>query len=102
MTDTLDDIAAQQRTEDRIIREDAELLRSLITHPGWKRYLALVEAVGQNFYTTLITPCENSFEWPKMEFAKGALTALDHVAKLPSIKIKQADELHTSTDSDEE
>lgn len=99
MADTLEEISADQRKQRQQIRKDAEVFTSLLAHPGWPRFLALLEAVGGNYYVTLVTPLENSFECVKSEYAKGALKGLSLAASLPSAKIKEAEEL-TGTDND--
>jgi hypothetical protein len=99
MTNTLEEIGAEQRRERQQIRKDAEVFTSLLAHPGWPRFLALLEAVGANYYGALVTPLENSFECVKAEYAKGALKGLTLAASLPSAKIKEAEEL-TGTDND--
>jgi hypothetical protein len=98
---TEEDIAAQQRIEAQQIRQDAETFQSLLKHPGWTRYLALVEKVGNNYHQQMLRPLENSFECVKTEFAKGALTGLSLAAQLPSSKIKEAQELKRPTDTEE-
>lgn len=93
MTTTEEDIAAQQRIERQQIRQDAEVFQSLLKHPGWPRYLAMIEKVGGNYHQEIMRPLNNSFESVKSEFAKGALTGLSLAAQLPSAKIKEAAEL---------
>lgn len=93
MDRTVEDIAATQRAERRKIREDAELFETLVASPGWKRYLELIETVGQNFYVKLMTPLDNSLEVVKSEHAKGALYGLNTAASLPGAKIAEAREL---------
>lgn len=102
MTDVTDDIAADQRAANRKLRDEATQLESLVTHPGWKIYLTLIEAVGQNYHKALMEPLNNSFECVKAEFAKGALTGLSLAAQITSAKLREAQELTTTTDSDEE
>jgi hypothetical protein len=98
---TLDEIAASQRADRRKIREDAELFETLVKSPGWKRYLELVEQVGQNFYVKLMTPLDNSFEVVKLEYAKGALNGLNAAASLPGAKIAEARELRREAGDEE-
>lgn len=93
MATTEQDIASQQRIERQQIKQDAEVLQSLIKHPGWPRFMALIEKVGNNYQTEIMRPSQNSLELVKMEFAKGALTGLSAAAHLPSAKIKEAAEL---------
>lgn len=99
---TLDEIDTAQRAERVTIRNDAELLQGLMMHPGWKRYLALIEAVGQNYNKTLNLPLENMFEVTKSEYAKGALMGLTLAATLPSTKIREANELTRNTETEDE
>jgi hypothetical protein len=99
---TEQDIAAQQRIDTQEVKQDAELFQTLLKHPGWPRYLAILEKVGNNFHTKLMEPLENSFQSVKTEFAKGALTGLSLAAQLPSLKIKEAAELRKPTDKDDE
>lgn len=93
MSNTEEDIASQQRIERQQIRQDAEVFQSLLKHPGWPRYLAMIEKVGGNYHQEVMRPLNNSFESVKAEFAKGALTGLSLAAQLPSAKIKEAMEL---------
>src|SRR6266403_1074434 len=90
---TIEGIAAEQRADRRKIREDAETFETLVKSPGWKRYLELVEQVGQNFHAKLMTPLESTFEVVKMEHAKGALYGLNIAASLPGAKIAEARDL---------
>lgn len=99
--DAVSEIEAKQRADRRQIRTDADLMIQLLKHPAWARYLALIEAVGQNFHTRLMTPMENSFEAVKMEHAKGALIALSLAAQLPSAKIREAEELRSASRDEE-
>ncbi len=98
---TEEEIAAKQREETSKIREDAELLQSLIAHPGWKPYMRLIEMVGQNYNKTLNEPLSNTFECVRTEYAKGALMGLTLAASLPNSKINEAAELRKTTDEDE-
>lgn len=98
---TQQEIESSQREQRRQIRQDAELLEGLTLHPGWKRYLALIEAIGNNFNGQIMKPLENVFEGTKMEFAKGALTGLTLAAQLPSLKMREAAELRSGDDTEE-
>ena len=101
MTDKVaKEIEADQRADRRKIKEDAELLDGLMKHPGWPRYLALIEAVGQNFHQEAMMPLENLMLATKSEYAKGALKGLTLAASLPSSKIREASEL-TRNEEDE-
>lgn len=100
MEKTAAEIAEAQKKERRVIKEDAELLAGLMKHLGWPRYLALIEAVSQNYHRTVMTPLANSFEVTKTEFAKGALTGLSLAAALPSTKIREASELAKTPDAE--
>ena len=99
--DTIGEIEVAQRAERVTIKNDAELLQGLVKHPGWPRYLALIEAVAQNYNDTLNQPLNNLWEVTKSEFAKGALKGLTLAATLPSIKIREANELTRNTEQDE-
>ena len=99
MDRTVEEIQRDQRADRRKIREDAEMFEVLVKSPGWKRYLELVEQVGQNFHVKLMTPLESSLEVVKMEHAKGALYGLNIAASLPGAKIAEARDLR---DGDEE
>lgn len=99
---TEQEIGSEQRAQALQVRKDAELFRSLMAHSGWPRYLAMIEAVGNNYQKTLMTPLNTSFESVKTEFAKGALTGLSLAAQLPSLKIKEAAELSSKPDTDDE
>lgn len=96
------EIAQEQRKDTSIIKADAELMQSLVKHPGWARYMAMIEAVGQNFNRTLMTPLNDVGETVKTEHAKGALTGLSVAASLPSAKIREASELTKTTDVETE
>jgi len=100
MQTTAEEIASDQRKQRQIVKEDAELMESLLRHPGWVRYRVLLEAVGQNFHSTLMAPLENVLLATKPEFAKGALTGLSLAATLPSAKIREAKELSSPADAE--
>lgn len=102
MSDAAHDIEAQQRIDRRQVRDDAEVFESLIKHPGWPRFLAMIEKVGANYHATVMRPLENTFEAVKPEFAKGALTGLSLAAQLPSAKIREAAELKKQSTDEEE
>jgi len=88
-----DDLQSEQRAQRAEVLKDADLLRQLIAHPGWPRYLALIEAVGQNFHQTAMKPLKNVFEVTEGEYAKGALNGLTLAATLPHSKIAEAETL---------
>lgn len=100
-TNTEEEIASQQRIETQQIKQDAETFQSLLKHPGWPRFLVLLEKVGNNYHNEIMRPSQNSLELVKMEFAKGALTGLSLAAQLPSAKIKEAQELGKAADDEE-
>lgn len=102
MTKTTDDIASDERVRTRTIKQDAELFQTLVKHPGWPRYLAMIEQVGNNFQNKLMEPLGNALESVKTEHAKGALTGLSLAAQLPSLKIREAQELKKPSEMDEE
>lgn len=84
------EIASEQRMENERLREDARLMQQLLAHPGWRRYVSMIEAVSQNYYLKIMTPMETSLEAVKMEHAKGTLNGLSLSAQLPSAKIREA------------
>lgn len=94
------EIEQKQRQERETLRRDAELLEALLTHPGWPRYKALIEAVAQNFYAAVMKPMENSLEVTRTEFAKGTLNGLTLASSLPGMKIKEAQEMRRPDDDD--
>lgn len=99
--DTVEEIGSEQRAQRRQIKEDADLMAMLVKHPGWPRFMAMIETVAQNFNARLMAPMENMLEATKMEFAKGALTGLSLAAQLPHAKIREAKELSKNTDDEE-
>jgi hypothetical protein len=98
--DTIDDIESKQRRERQQIRDDAELFEDLMRHKGWRRYLAMVEIVAQNYHATVMKPLETLLEMPKTEFAKGALTGLSLATQLPIMKIREAVELRRPSEDE--
>lgn len=100
--DAVNEIERQQREERQQIRSDAEALSLMLAHPGWTRYIALVERVAQNYHGSIMKPIESLLEAPKVEFAKGALSGLSLATALPSMKIKEAQELRSQSKDDEE
>jgi hypothetical protein len=99
-TSTAQEIESDQRKQRRQIREDAELMETLVKHPGWPRYLAMIEAVGQGFQQKIMAPLESVLEATKPEFAKGALTGLSLAAQLPHAKMREAKELSRTDDEE--
>lgn len=100
MTDTIEEIERQQRAERQKIISDADALRSLVAHPGWKVYTSLIETVAQNFYATAMAPLDNVMLVTVAEYAKGTLNGLSRAADLPSAKIRESDELTRTTDEE--
>lgn len=100
--DARTELASDERAKRAQIKSDAELFQGLLKHPGWPRYIAMIEAVSQNFYKTAMEPLENVMLVTRMEHAKGALTGLSLAARLPSAKIREAEELKRPVDDDEE
>lgn len=100
--DTIAEIETAQRAERVTVKNDADLFQGLMMHPGWKRYLALIEAVAQNYNKEAMRPLENVFEATKAEYAKGALFGLTLAATLPSAKIREANELTRNTEIEDE
>ena len=90
--DTVNEIELQQRQQRRQIREDAELFGELMKHKGWPRYMALVEAIAQNYHSTIMKPIDNVLEATKPEFAKGVLSGLTLATAIPGMKIREAHE----------
>ena len=101
MASTIEEIEVAQRAERVAIKNDSELLQGLVKHPGWPRYLALIEAIAQNYNKQAMQPLENVFEVTKGEYAKGALMGLTLAAAAPSAKIREANELTRNTEQDE-
>lgn len=101
MDKTTKEIANSQRKDRTTVKADAELMQSLIKHPGWPRYMAMIEAVGQNFNNQMMQPLVNVMEVTKTEYAKGALTGLSVAASLPSAKIREASDLSNQSADDE-
>lgn len=81
--------------------KDAELLESLVAHPGWAVYCELIQTVGQNFYVQLMTPLENAFESTKTEYAKGTLNGLQSAVAMPSRKIAESKSLRNPNHEEE-
>jgi len=98
--DTLNEIERKQRAERAQVREDAELLAGLVAHKGWGRYMAMIEAIAQNYHTTIMKPMENILEATKPEFAKGVLSGLTLATALPQMKINEAQELRRSSEDE--
>jgi hypothetical protein len=99
--DAIDDIERKQREERIQVRKVAELFESLMAHPGWPKYIALVETIGQNYHGTIMKPLENVFEATKIEFAKGVLSGLSLATAIPRLKINEAQELRRSAPEEE-
>jgi hypothetical protein len=99
---TVEDIEKQQRAERQQIRSDAELLKQLVAHKGWPRYLALIERVAQNHYANVMKPVDNLLESTRVEYAKGILGGLTAATSLPAMKIREAQELTKTSPGAEE
>lgn len=99
--DARNELASEERSKRAQVKSDAELFQGLIKHPGWPRYIAMIEAVSQNFYKTAMKPLENVMQVTTTEHAKGALTGLSLAAQLPSAKIREAEELKRPADDEE-
>lgn len=95
------ELASEERLRRQQIQTDAELFRALMAHPGWPRYRALIETVGQNFHQTIMKPNEDQNAAFKSEFAKGALNGLSLAVTLPSSKLKEAADLTPNAEDDE-
>jgi hypothetical protein len=93
MDKAVDEIERKQRAERIQIRADAEMLADLMKHQGWARYLALVEAIAQNYHANLMAPLQNVMEATKTEFAKGVLSGLTLATAIPNLKIHEAQTL---------
>lgn len=98
METTKQEIESEQRAERRKVKEDAELLEGLMKHPGWARYLALIEANAQVHHKKAMMPLENLMLATASEYAKGTLYGLTLAASLPSAKIQEAAELRQPDD----
>jgi hypothetical protein len=99
--DTVTEITEAQRAERAKIREDAELFDAMIATPAWKRYIALVEVVGQNFYRGLMEPLADASQVTKTEYTKGVLVGLSTATTIPQMKVREAQELRGTTDIEE-
>ena len=98
--DTSNEIERKQREERRQVIEDAELFNALMTHKGWGRYMALIEAVAQNYHATIMRPLDSSLEVTKLEFAKGVLSGLTLATAVPGMKIKEAHDVRPQEDDE--
>jgi len=94
----VDELASGERLRRQQVRTDAELFEGLMRHPGWQRYMVLVESVGQNFHQTMMRPVTKTADVYTSEFAKGALNGLSLAVQLPSAKIKEAADLKPSAE----
>lgn len=94
--DTINELERAQRNERRQIKEDAELFGALLAHRGWPRYMALIEAIAQNYHGTIMKPLDNVLEATKVEFAKGVLSGLTLATAIPGMKIHEAHEMRRS------
>ena len=94
----LDEIAAKQREERRQILADSDMLAALMKSPAWGRYMALVEAVAQNYHATIMKPIDSVLESVKVEFAKGVLSGLSLATSLPQMKLTEAKQLRPQED----
>ena len=99
--DTLNEIELKQRSEARQVRSDADVFHELMKHPGWPRFLTLVETIAQNYHVAIMKPVENILEMPKAEFAKGVLSGLSLATAIPQMKINEARELRSQPDEEE-
>jgi hypothetical protein len=99
--DTISDIEQKQRADRAAVREDAELFTALLSAVAWKRYVALVEVIGQNYYAAAMKPLESTLEVTKTEYAKGILTGLSLATAIPNLKIREAQELRREVDVEE-
>lgn len=68
-------------------------LRSLIVHPGWRRYAQMVQEILDARSTRLFEPLENVLEATKQEFTKGECSAYATALALPSIKFNEGEAL---------
>jgi hypothetical protein len=100
--DTINEIERKQRADRAQIRKDAEAFAALMAHPGWGRYMALVESIGQNYHASIMKPLESVLEATKVEFAKGVLSGLSLATAIPQLKINEAHELRRHDDDDSE
>jgi hypothetical protein len=98
--DTINEIEAQQRSQRRQIREDAELFGELMKHKGWPRYISLIETIAQNYHSTIMKPLDNVMEATKPEFAKGVLSGLTLATAIPGLKIQEAHQLSPQRDDE--
>jgi len=99
--DTMSDIERQQREQARTTRADAELFVDLMKHPGWPRYMSLVETIAQNYHGVIMKPLDSSLEVVKIEFSKGVLSGLTLATAVPTMKIREAQEMRRVAEDDE-
>lgn len=97
-----DELGQERRKLEREVKEDGELMQGLMAHPGWPRYLKMIEAVSQNFYNTVMMPLKSTQDCVASEYAKGTLNGLSVAASLPSAKIREMQDLTPSDAGDGE
>jgi hypothetical protein len=100
--DSVNEIAKKQREERRQIEKDADLFAQMMASEAWKRYIALIESVAQNYHAVIMKPLESVLEVTKTENAKGILSGLTLASALPGMKIKEAHELRPAPDEEDE
>lgn len=88
--DDFDRDAREQRVK---TLKDAEVLESLIAHPGWKVYVELIEKVGQNLHEQIMAPLENVLLVTQTEYQKGTLNGLQAAVRLAHSKIAESKSL---------
>lgn len=99
--DAKTELSQDERMRRRQVRTDAELFGELLKHPGWGRYLSMVEAVAQNHHTAIMKPVESLLEMPRVEYNKGVLSGLSLASALPQMKIQEAHDLVRRADEEE-
>lgn len=88
-----DEVANDLRKERVEIKKQAEALLSLMAHPGWGVYRAIVTANAQNMMTQLQRPLKTPDEVMLQEYTKGALNGLSTALMIPQGKVDEAKSL---------
>jgi hypothetical protein len=100
LNETVKELTSEERMRRQELRSDAEVFQTLIKHPGWPRYMAMIEKVGNNFNIRIMQPLPNMDAALGAEHAKGALYGLSLAAQLPSAKIREAADLKSDGDGE--
>lgn len=95
--DTIDEAIRDGRKALREDQEKAEILGTLVRHPGWKVYMRLVESHKQSFGDVLLRPAGGLDGAINSEYIKGVVCGLLLATNLPGsiiddMKRHEADE----------